>query len=85
MNSLTFVGIGEVLYDIFEDGTESLGGAPLNFAVHVHQLASRLGIGYGTIVSCISSDQRGIGSLIPFTSLAFRPAISQRMKVTRPV
>jgi fructokinase len=59
MNSLTFVGIGEVLYDVFEDGTESLGGAPLNFSVHVHQLASRLGIGHGTIVSCISSDQRG--------------------------
>jgi fructokinase len=59
MNSLTFVGIGEVLYDRFEDGTETLGGAPLNFAVHVHQLASRLSVGHGIIVSCINSDQRG--------------------------
>jgi fructokinase len=59
MNSLTFVGIGEVLYDVFEDGTESLGGAPLNFAVHMHQLANQLSIGQGTIVSCIGSDQRG--------------------------
>ena len=59
MDSLTFVGIGEVLYDVFEDGTETLGGAPLNFAVHVHQLASQFGVGYGTIVSCINSDQRG--------------------------
>ena len=59
MNPLTFVGIGEVLYDVFEDGTESLGGAPLNFAVHVHQLVNQLGIGHGTIVSSISSDQRG--------------------------
>jgi fructokinase len=59
MNALAFVGIGEVLYDIFEDGTETLGGAPLNFAVHVHQLASRLGVGQGIIVSCINSDQRG--------------------------
>ena len=60
MNSLTFVGIGEVLYDVFEDGTETLGGAPLNFAVHAHQLASRLRVGCGTIVSCINSDQRGL-------------------------
>ena len=59
MNSLIFVGIGEVLYDVFEDGTETLGGAPLNFAVHAHQLASRLGVGLGTIVSCINSDPRG--------------------------
>ncbi len=59
MNPLIFAGIGEVLFDVFEDGTETLGGAPLNFAVHVHQIASQLGIGSGTIVSCINSDQRG--------------------------
>jgi fructokinase len=59
MNPLTFVGIGEILYDVFEDGTETLGGAPLNFAVHAHQLASNLGVGHGTIASCINSDQRG--------------------------
>ena len=59
MNPLIFVGIGEVLYDVFEDGTETLGGAPLNFAVHAHQLASQLGVGHGIIVSCINSDQRG--------------------------
>ncbi len=59
MKSLTFVGIGEVLFDVFEDRSETLGGAPLNFAVHAHQLANRLGVGHGTIVSCINSDQRG--------------------------
>jgi fructokinase len=59
MNPLIFAGIGEVLYDVFEDGTETLGGAPLNFAVHVHQLASQLGVGHGTIVSSVNSDQRG--------------------------
>ena len=59
MNPLTFVGIGEVLIDIFEDGTETLGGAPLNFAVHVHQLAGRLCVGQGIVVSAISSDTRG--------------------------
>jgi fructokinase len=56
---LTFVGIGEVLFDVFENGKETLGGAPLNFAVHVHQLASRLGVGQGIIVSSINSDTRG--------------------------
>ncbi len=59
MDSFAFVGIGEVLYDVFEDGTETLGGAPLNFTVHVHQLASQVGVGYGTVVSCINSDPRG--------------------------
>jgi fructokinase len=59
MNPITFVGIGEVLYDVFEDRTETLGGAPLNFAIHAHQLATQLGIGEGTIVSCINSDRRG--------------------------
>ena len=59
MNPLTFVGIGEVLFDVFEDGTETLGGAPLNVAIHAHQLATLLGVGAGTIVSCINSDRRG--------------------------
>jgi fructokinase len=59
MNPLIFVGIGEVLFDVFEDRNETLGGAPLNFAVHAHQLASQLRVGQGTIVSCINSDQRG--------------------------
>ncbi|MFC1840390.1 PfkB family carbohydrate kinase [Thermodesulfobacteriota bacterium] len=54
-----FVGIGEVLFDIFEDGTETLGGAPLNFSVHIHQLASHLGVGQGIIVSSVNSDARG--------------------------
>ena len=46
MNPLIFVGIGEALYDVFENGTETLGGAPLNFAVHAHQLASHLRVGH---------------------------------------
>jgi fructokinase len=59
MEPLIFVGIGEVLFDVFEDGAETLGGAPLNFAVHVHQLAGRLRVGQGVVVSSISSDTRG--------------------------
>ncbi|HSW37951.1 MAG TPA: carbohydrate kinase, partial [Acidobacteriota bacterium] len=60
MNTLIFAGIGEVLFDVFEDGTETVGGAPLNFAVHMHQLAGHFGIGSGTVVSCINADRRGI-------------------------
>jgi fructokinase len=74
MNPLVFVGIGEALYDVFEDGTETLGGAPLNFAVHAHQLAGQLGIGSGMIVSCINSDRRGKG-IIDFL---FRLGMSTR-------
>jgi fructokinase len=33
----TIIGLGEVLWDIFEDG-KVLGGAPANFAYHVHCL-----------------------------------------------
>jgi fructokinase len=58
-NNLTFVGIGEVLFDLFEDGTETLGGAPFNFAFHAHQLASQLGVGEGIIVSSVGNDIRG--------------------------
>jgi fructokinase len=60
MKALIFVGIGEVLYDVFEDGSETLGGAPLNVAVHAHQLARQLGIGEGIVASCVSSDSRGM-------------------------
>jgi fructokinase len=73
MHSLIFVGIGEVLFDIFEDGTETLGGAPLNFAVHAHQLVTQAGIGYGTIVSCIGSDPRGKELLKSLQELRISP------------
>jgi len=56
---LIFVGIGEVLFDVFEDGTQALGGAPLNVAVHAHQLAAPLGLGEGIVVSSVGSDLHG--------------------------
>jgi fructokinase len=59
MKSSVFVGIGEVLYDVFENGSETLGGAPLNVAVHAHELARKLGVGEGVVVSSIGADQRG--------------------------
>jgi hypothetical protein len=56
---VTIVGLGEVLFDIFEHGTEALGGAPLNVAVHAHQLATPLDLGEGVVASRIGSDVHG--------------------------
>ncbi len=58
-NHFTFIGIGEVLFDLFEDGTATLGGAPFNFSFHAHQLAAKLGIGEGIIISSVGNDIRG--------------------------
>ena len=48
------VGLGEVLWDIFPDGTKLLGGAPANFAFHAHQLGHD-----GVVVSRIGRDELG--------------------------
>jgi fructokinase len=56
---LQFVGLGEVLFDMFEDGTATLGGAPLNVALHAHQLANAFGIGDGILVSRVGEDPEG--------------------------
>ena len=46
------VGLGEVLWDIFEDG-KKLGGAPANFAYHVGQF---LGMDNSIVVSALGND-----------------------------
>lgn len=58
--SLTICGIGEALFDIF-DGAQVLGGAPLNVAVHAHQLVSKRpsGPGRGIVVSRVGQDMLG--------------------------
>jgi fructokinase len=56
---LEFVGIGEVLLDLFDDGHESLGGAPLNAAVHCHRLLRALDLGRAVVVSALGDDDRG--------------------------
>ena len=45
--------------DLFEDGHESLGGAPLNAAVHCHRLLQALNLGCAFIVSAVGDDARG--------------------------
>ncbi len=56
---IQIVGLGEVLMDIFEDGTATLGGAPLNVALHAHQLLKAFDLGEGIVVSCVGKDQWG--------------------------
>ena len=51
------VGIGEVLFDCFED-RKYLGGAPANLAVHADQLFRRVG-GRGMIASRVGKDPLG--------------------------
>jgi fructokinase len=56
---LKFVGLGEALIDLFEDGSASLGGAPLNVAVHAHHLLAPLKLGRGVVVSAVGDDKWG--------------------------
>lgn len=51
------VGLGEALFDLFPDAA-ILGGAPLNAAVHAHQLAQRRG-GEAAVVSRVGQDRLG--------------------------
>ena len=52
-NTRTIIGIGEALFDIFPD-QQRLGGAPLNLALHAHQLGNR-----GIVVTRIGQDALG--------------------------
>ena len=56
---IEIVGIGEALIDVFEDGSASLGGAPLNVAVHAHHLLAPLKLGSGVVVSALGNDKWG--------------------------
>lgn len=56
-NQPVIVGLGEVLFDCFPDRTV-LGGAPVNVAVHAHQLFAPLG-GRGVVVSRVGDDDLG--------------------------
>lgn len=56
------VGIGEVLWDMFQDG-KRLGGAPANFAYHISQFGLR-----GCVVSAIGNDSLGQEIITNLTS-----------------
>lgn len=45
---------GEVLFDVFPDGTRVLGGAPFNVAWHLHALGCQ-----PLFISCVANDELG--------------------------
>lgn len=55
--ALTVVGLGEALFDRFGEDRVVLGGAPLNLAVHAHQLLQQRG--EGVVASSIGEDELG--------------------------
>lgn len=53
MREFTVIGIGEVLWDMLQDGKQ-LGGAPANFAFHAQNLGAS-----STIISAVGNDIHG--------------------------
>jgi fructokinase len=51
------VGLGEALFDCFSQDRVVLGGAPVNLAVHAHQLLQRQG--EGIVASSVGDDELG--------------------------
>ena len=45
--------------DVFDNGTATVGGAPINVAFHVHQLLQASGQGMGAVVSAVGDDVWG--------------------------
>lgn len=52
-------GIGEILMDVFESGSATVGGAPFNVAFQAHQLLTASGRGRGDMVSAVGEDKWG--------------------------
>lgn len=55
--SLIVVGLGEALFDHFSPDQVVLGGAPVNLAVHAHNLLQT--IGQGVVASSVGDDELG--------------------------
>ena len=53
-SKFTLIGIGEILWDIYDNNKKYLGGAPTNFAIHCAQLGNN-----GIVVSRVGEDKLG--------------------------
>ena len=69
---MTVLSLGEILWDIFPDGREELGGASFNLAFH----ASRLGH-EATFISAVGDDRRGHRARQKATKLGVDPLYIQ--------
>ena len=58
MSRIRIVGLGEALLDCFANH-QVIGGAPLNFAYHAHQLINAFSTGNGILASRIGQDDSG--------------------------
>lgn len=76
---LKCAGLGEVLFDVFEDGLIKLGGAPANFAYHCHQNGLD-----SIVISAVGCDDLGFkareilaSNFVP--ALLFNPSVATGM------
>lgn len=70
---MRLLSIGEVLWDISEDGTMFIGGAPLNVAAHFRRLG-----GEALLFSVVGEDQRGLRALKEMEALNLSTALISR-------
>ena len=75
------VGLGEALFDVYAD-RQVLGGAPLNVAVHAHQMVVTLG-GQGIPASRIGPDELGRRLIDELTERAI-PTVGLQFDPERP-
>jgi len=75
------VGLGEALFDVYAD-RQVLGGAPLNVAVHAHQMGAGLGI-KGIPASRIGPDELGRRLIDELTARAI-PTVGLQLDQERP-
>lgn len=70
---MKIVGIGEILWDVFEDD-ERLGGAPFNFCAHARRLGHEV-----FFVSGLGADARGSRAYAEMEKLGLSPRLVQRV------
>lgn len=66
---IDFISFGEILFDVFPDGTATLGGAPLNVAGHL----SKLGLN-GMMLSAVGDDELGKRALSEIEAIGLSTA-----------
>ncbi|MGH9397937.1 MAG: carbohydrate kinase family protein [Terriglobia bacterium] len=69
---MKIISLGEILWDVFEHG-ELLGGAPFNFAAHIHRLRHNV-----LFVSAVGEDDRGSAALEKMRELGLSTRFVQR-------
>jgi fructokinase len=69
--NLRIVGVGEVLWDLLQNGPQ-LGGAPANFAYHAHALGAQ-----ASVITRVGSDEHGREVLRRFRAMGLDDSLVQ--------